>query len=338
MPGPLTRGRAAGREVRSLRMSAGGPNSDPRFAPKECGTAREFMDELCPHKPKFLDAGEGAWIFRGVGAKEHRLVPRALRSETRLLDLESGGPAAVGPPDARTVEEQARLEFATFRAFVRAVDREGLRVPGDASEFRTEMCRHEFGLDDIYGEGPFCHGWPPNRFLPAMALAQHHGVPTRLLDWTYSAFVAAFFAACSALGVRVAPGKQEQTAEVVVWALYCPRFVPVARREREPFLDNLHRLLWRVDMPAYGNARLHAQRGVLTLYDAGLFQQSRLVDVRCLHELRSAVGLDVELARVSLAVEEAPQLLRLLGQHGVTTASMYTGYEGAAREVAEGLS
>lgn len=70
--------------------------------------------------------------------------------------------------------------------------------------------------------GEFKRAYPPELrgtapsdadYLAWLALMQHHGAPTRLLDWTYSPFVAAYFALETLLADR------EPNHEAAVWAV-----------------------------------------------------------------------------------------------------------------------
>ncbi len=110
-----------------------------------------------------------------------RGVPRSLSLETSLERALSDA----GVPLKRAPQVEVQL----LKEFKRRAHQYQLRLPGEG---------------DVLG-------W--------LSLMQHHGAPTRLLDWTYSFYVAAFFALADATS-----NSRRKRENCYVWALHRDSF------------------------------------------------------------------------------------------------------------------
>ncbi len=84
-----------------------------------------------------------------------------------------------------------------------------------------------------------------------LALAQHHGLPTRLLDWTTNPLVAAYFAVTS--------GPTDTTARV--FAARAPTLVDITKNSNPFECDDVMAFV-----PSAVAARIEAQRGLFTVH------------------------------------------------------------------------
>lgn len=212
--------------------------------------------------PQIMYSGNNRYIFRGQSNAKYELLPSVLRKNNNDLkdiwgyDFDN---------EKAFIANEAKVIFD----FYRNCNYQGLLLENTPKVIKENITRQRIYLiEDILKDRDI---WILNEFREVAALAQHYGIPTRLLDWTCFFYVALYFATKDLLGI-----KEEQVFSI--WVMNY-NLLSDFRAFLERRGEELNKNGYNCDtffpltfiIPEYAkNPNLNAQKGVLSLWEIKL--------------------------------------------------------------------
>jgi hypothetical protein len=224
--------------------------------------------------------------------------------------------------NAEKLKEERNGNPTDFIFRGQAVDKPLLPKLGRSDPLHHDLQKHErlileefkrtsLGLTDLV----------PETDWDFLSLAQHHGLPTRLLDWTYGALAAVWFAV-----EHGAKEDEEGKQNAVVWLLKTrsEEFISTDEQQKITLLDNLKTRIYR---PRAITRRIVVQGGLFTVHQFRTRQRDFL-------ELNRNSVYRRRLVKFIIEAPVCDKIKKELDGCGVNRATLFPDREGLCSHLA----
>ena len=247
-----------------------------------------------------------SWVFRGQADNKWGLIPKIFRNREK-----------------RTYNEVLMDEIHLFDSFCENVKSFHTQ---NIDEKELNHARHLYSYmlsepsrlpNELESDG--FRTFPVQGMFKSLALMQHIGLKTRLLDWSHSPLVAAYFAASDYKLHETYTSKSKISVYALgAWSYQTDNFI-----------------MERIDVPSIGNERMALQKGCFTVVKDIFDVEKGIIEIRekDMKKLNlSDLNEDgVAFCQLNLPANLRPELLAYLDFLGVNALTLFDSIYGLSK-------
>lgn len=289
---------------------------------KHFKSVRELVDFILRKESLFFTEFDN-YIFRG-DRDNFPLIPSLLRGDILRT-------ATYGKTIRRDLilsdYDIPRHEERIIRDFFIECDLEGLVIP-EIEQYRDAILSKLLKPKNIITQ--MSEEWPPSSHYEIFSIAQHYGLPTRLLDWSLNIFTAIYFAARGVMShyggfsreYKIVSLDKENEAQryFIIWAL------------NKDIVDDLQCDIKIIRPMYHKNKNLTAQKGVFTLRPFRSSEDDK-VPLEQYIECNATPQEKPILYKFYIPQNDAIYALEYIKQFGISEKSIFPGFEGVTQYI-----